>query len=335
MKISSNYIIIFTLFVISLYIATLFLPSDIKISHKEFIFGETEEVYSLFNNLKKWEHWCVWNNDPQKINIKYQSDTIGEDASFTWQYKKAKKSKGIVKITHTNINKEIDFVIKTDLVDTVYSNIVFQEVPNGVIAEWDITLELNDSGSRLMGFILKRWLIRDIKTSLRNINLYLISENKHIGWISENYEIVETKNEKNIYLIDTVNNNQLDSFLLDKFSELKSIQMNVFKNPKPVFFYRVLEKIDPITSVIYFATAITDTTNIPDTLQVRNNSHKYIMFKYLGSEIGYKYAIKSALKKTRKDGIQIEPNPFISFFRYPVNPNELDTSNTRISFIIR
>ncbi|HUH74809.1 MAG TPA: hypothetical protein VLZ75_10465 [Chitinophagales bacterium] len=334
MKNSSNYIVIFTVFIASLYIVTLFLPSDIKISHSEFIFGETEEVYSLFNNLQKWEKWCVWNNDPQKINIKYNKDTIGENASFMWQYKKAKKSKGIVRITRTNVNKEIDFIIKTDLVDSVYSNIVFQEVPNGVIAEWDITLELNDSGSRLMGFLLKRWLIRDIKSSLRNINLYLISENKHIGWVSENYEILETKEVKNIFLIDTIQNNLIDSFLSDKFAELEKIQSTVLNNSNPMFFYRILEKIDANRSIVYFASSIEDTTKIPDSLQVENFAHKFMMLKYLGSEIGYKYAVKSVLKTAKKDGIRIDPNPFISFLDYPVN-SKLDTNNTRLSFIIR
>jgi hypothetical protein len=334
-KNNSNYIIIFTLFVIFLYFVTLFLPSEIKVSHREFIFGESKEVYSLFNNLKNWEKWCVWNNNPQKIDIRYNKDTLGDGASFTWHYKKAKKSNGIVLITSTNPDKEIDFVIKTSLVDSVYSNITFEEAPNGVIAEWDITLELEDSGSRLMGYLLKRWLIRDIKNSLKNINQYLISENKHIGWLSDQYNIIETKEEKNIYLIDTIKNDQLDSFLLDKYIELKKIQSDNFKNTQPVFYYRVLDKIDSNTSIIYFATPITDTTRIPDSLNVSSNSHKYVMFKYLGSEIGYKYAIRSALKKTRENGILIDPNPFISFFRYPVKLSELDTNNTTLSFIIR
>ena len=213
MKIISNYIVGFTLFIISLYFFTLFLPSEIKISHKEFIFGETKEVYSLFNQLKKWEKWCVWNSQPEKIDIDYNKDSIGQDASFTWQYKKAQKSEGIVQITHSNPYKEIDFIIKTDLVDTVFSNIRLEETSNGVFAEWNITLKLKDSGSRFMGYFMKRWLIRDIKKSLRNINLYLISENKHIGWISEKYEIIEVKEAVELYLIDTVKNEMLDSIL--------------------------------------------------------------------------------------------------------------------------
>lgn len=335
MKNNSNYIIIFTVLVIFLYLITLFLPSEIKVTHKEFIFGESKEVYSLFNNLKNWDKWCVWNNDPQKIDIKYNKDTLGEGASFSWHYKKAQKSNGIVQITSTDLNKEIDFFVKTSLVDTVYSNILFQETPNGVIAEWNITLELQDSGSRLMGYLLKRWLIRDIKNSLRNINLYLISENKHIGWLSNQYTILETNNEKHIYIIDTIKNDQLDSFLLDKYNELKKIQSDNFKNSKPIFFYRVLEKIDSNSSIISFSTPITDTSYISNSLQIRSDSHKYIMFKYFGSEIGYKYAIKSALKTTKKDGILIDPNPFISFSRFPVKLSELDTNNTVLSFIIR
>ena len=83
MKNISNYIVGFTLFIISLYFFTLFLPSEIKISHKEFIFGETKEVYSLFNQLKKWEKWCVWNSQPEKIDISYNNDSIGKNASFS------------------------------------------------------------------------------------------------------------------------------------------------------------------------------------------------------------------------------------------------------------
>ncbi len=335
MKSLSNYIITFTIFVIFLYFITLFLPSEIRVSHKEFIFGETKEVYSVFNDLQQWETWCVWNNQPNKIDIRYHKKTLGEGASFTWQYKKAKASKGIVQITHSELNKEIDFIIKTKLVDTVYSNITFEETPNGVIAEWDIELQLEDSGSRLMGYLLKRWLIRDIKTSMRNINLFLISENKHIGWISDQYEIIDGKETKEFYLIDTVKNVELDSVLYSNFSKFKKIQSDAFNDKQPLYFYRVLNKMDSNTSVIYFASAIRDTTQIPDSLKITNRNNKYVMFKYLGSEIGYKYAIKTALKKIKSDRVNVESNPFIVYKRYPVNISELDTNNTTLSFILR
>lgn len=335
MKNLSNYIVGFTLFVISLYFITLFLPSKINISHKEFVFGETKEVYSLFNQLENWEKWCVWNNQPNTIDIRYDKNTLGEGASFTWQYKTAKQSKGIIQITESSPYHEIDFYIKTDLVDTVYSNIRFDEASNGVFVEWNISLELEDSGSRLMGYLMKRWLIRDVKKSLRSINLYLISENKHIGWIGDKLDIIEPKDNIELYLIDTVQHENLDSILLVKFTELEKMQLSYFNNSRPILYYRVLDKINSNTSIIHFGTHVIDTTTIPKNLPIKKSKFSYANFRYFGSEIGYKYAIKSALKKARKDGIVLDPNPFIVYFKFPVNLSDLDTNSTALSFIIR
>ena len=80
---------------------------------------------------------------------------------------------------------------------------------------------------------------------------------------------------------------------------------------------------------------ITDTTSIPKHLQTKKTSLTYLNYKYFGSEIGYKYAIKTAIKKTREVGISIDPNPFIVFSHFPVKLDELDTNNTTLSFIIR
>lgn len=329
----SNYIVWFTFFVMVVYITSLFLPSSAKITHSELIYGEMGEVYEQFNQIENWKNWCVWNENGQKNQIVYSEVSSGAGAFFRWKHRKDYRSSGKLEIVNVKKNQSIELFIKASSIDSIFSYIHFQSADQGVWVEWTADLELQDSGARLMGYFLKRWLIRDIKKSLRNINKYLLKEGKHTGWISDEYEIFEAEGERVVSFRDTIHISDFDSMLNVNFSSFRQQLIEEYNYTPEVLFYRKISNINPVLSVYLFGTHLPG--NISGIENQEEFSGKYLLIKYLGSgTTGYKKVLKRAQKIARKQGFRIIGSPYVCYTKSPEELTDTDTNNITFNFPI-
>lgn len=329
----SKYIVWFTFFIISLYIISLFLPTSVKVAHTELIYGEVEDVYEQLYDISNWKNWCVWNNEEQKSLVIYDEKTTGAGASFRWKHGKKYNSDGKIELLNVQRNKSIEFYIKASSIDSIFTFVYLHKTQEGVEVEWISDLELNNSGSRIMGYFLKRWLLRDIKKSLRNINQYFLEENKHSGWMSETYDIFESKDVYAISITDTV---LLDNFLEhlnNNYQILVDKAENEYDLKHDAYFYKKISKISKNKEVYKFYLNIKGVEE-PQKDMVEMDG-KYLFFKYIGSTKGVKNCIPQAKKIAKKEKLSIDPQPYVTFKNPPIDFDEMDSNSMNISFAIR
>lgn len=315
------------------YITSLFLPSSTKITHSELVYGEMSEVYNQFNQIENWKNWCVWNENGQKNQIVYSEITSGVGAFFRWKHRKDYRSSGKLEIVNVKKNQSVELFIKASSIDSIFSYIHFQPAGQGILVEWTADLELQDSGARLMGYFLKRWLIRDIKKSLRNINEYFLKEGKHTGWISDDYKIFDAEDKQVISFRDTIHISEFDSMLNVNFSVFKERLMTEYSYTPEFLFYRKMSTISPGLSVYLFGTPVPEAIQGIENLQ--EFSGKYLLIRYLGSgTTGYNKVLKRAQKIARKEGFRIEGSPYVSYDKSPSELTDSDTSSITFNFVI-
>lgn len=333
MKNISNYIVWFTFFVMVIYITSLFLPSSAKISHSELIYGEMNEVYQQFNQIENWKNWCVWNENGQKNQIVYSEESSGTGAFFRWKHRKDYRSSGKLEIVNAKRNQSIELFIKASSIDSIFSYIHFLPTEQGVLVEWTADLELQDSGARLMGYFLKRWLIRDIKNSLRNINEYLLKEGKHTGWISDEYKIFKAERERVVSFRDTIHVSDFDSLLNVNFLSFREQVIAEYDYTPKILFYRKLSTLSPGVSVYLFGTHLPD--GVSGMGDQEEFSGKYLLMKYLGSgTTGYKKVLRRAQKIARKEGVRLDGSPYVCYARLPEELTGSDTNSITFNFPI-
>src|SRR5690606_36903387 len=102
---------------------------------------------------------CVWNKDTKKNQIIYSEQASGAGAFFRWKMGNKSGSNGKLEIINSKKRESIEFQIKASTIDSIDTYVFFQKTKEGTLVEWSSDLELQDSGARLMGYFLKRWLI--------------------------------------------------------------------------------------------------------------------------------------------------------------------------------
>lgn len=333
MKNASNYIVWFTFFVMLIYITSLFMPSSVKVHHSEVIHGNIKDVYEQFEQINNWANWCVWTESAKKSQIVYSEKNSGPGAFFKWKHGRNNRSVGKLEIVNDRDHQNIEFIIKASNIDSIISIVYFQKVDDGTLVEWTSDLELQDSGARLMGYFLKRWLLRDIKKSMRNINKYLLDENKHTGWVSDNYVILNPDNSRTFTIRDTIRNTELDSMLEVNFYKIKEMLSDKISEEPEVLFYRKVGSLNSASSVYLIGTSIPK--NAPEIAGETKFPGKFLMIKYYGSVTGFKKATRKAQSIARKKGLRIDSNPFVSYNSFPIDKTVVDTNNMVLNYPIR
>lgn len=329
----SKHIVWFTFLVIIFYCISLFMPTNVKVTHQEEIYGDVDVVYHQFYDISNWKNWCVWNNEDQKSLVIYDEKTLGPGASFRWKHGKKYNSDGKIEILNANKNQNIEFYIKASSIDSIFTYVNFNKKDNGVEVEWISDLELNNSASRLMGFFLKRWLIRDIKKSLRNINTYLLQNNEHNGWISDEYLISESHKTSCLFILDTVINEEFQNSLLKNYEYLTHKADTQYHAHSKFFFYQKVSTFSNDKHVYKFSVTLDKDIEPSDEIDIYHQ--KALMMRYFGSNKGIKKVVKKAQEIARKNRISIDANPIINFNQFPIDFDQLDTNVMNINFIIR
>ncbi|MCO5231750.1 MAG: hypothetical protein M9958_11425 [Chitinophagales bacterium] len=332
MKKSSLVIVCFSFLIILLYFISIFLPSSYQISQTEFIYGTPKTTFQLFNNLKNWKHWNVWVDSSSKYAPTYSPKFMGDGAFLKWR--SSSNNYNTIEIKSAEPNTKIDFLIRTLSADSIVAQLNFEELEDGTQVEWNMTLHFKDSGARLMGFLIYRWFVRDIKKSLRNINPYLFDSHQHSGWSSDSFYIENTIGKPSLYSMDTILPDSFYRYRDSIAKRLKTYHDKTTQDENFYFFYQKLATLNDGKIVVVFGSPILDGVKNFDSLPIKYFDGKYMVYSYYGSEEGYPKVVQKAKVAAKKNGWSINPEPYISYSDYFKLKNELDTSLMKIGFLI-
>ena len=329
----SNYIVTLTLFILGLYLVSLFFPTQEEASHSELIYGDINNVYKQFDELENWTNWCVWTQVNKSDSIQIGNIKAGDHASLVWVHRGKNSSNGKIEIVESLKNKSIKLHISTNDIDTILTKITFDLKENGVLVTWKSDFQLRGSGSRIMGYFLKRFLIRDIKKSLRKINWYLMKTNQHTGWISDSY-VIEASTKPIVYnIIDTIRNEDFDSLMVCEFDKIKNTLKSKYQLDVNFFYYRQLQVLDSSRAIYIFGTPVEN--DLKGEPQVQDLSGEYILMRYYGSQAGFKSAYQRAEKIADAKGLILSgTTPFVTYSKYPIDFEKIDTFVMGLSFPI-
>jgi hypothetical protein len=167
--------ILFTLlifFFLIIGLAGLFLPSAWIIEKAELIQSTPEQLFPLINSLDQWPNWTVWSADNfSDLELDYQDKKEGLGAVQIW---KSKRINGILTITQSEINKEIQYqfdikegklallgTIVLDPADSNYTQIAWRcQLKN---------LKGNNPIRRYQAFFLKNYFNASIQESINSL----------------------------------------------------------------------------------------------------------------------------------------------------------------------
>ncbi len=329
MKNLSNYLVGLSAFILFLYAVSLTLPTQVEVRHSELLYSSPEEIYSQFENLPNWKYWSVWN----KEFVYHPSETEKSEGSwFSWKPKAGKKYVGTVEVIHTYPNDSIELRIKASSIDSVKVLIKIEKTEEGALAHWNSYIRLHGSGARLMGYFLKRWLIRDVKISLRNINRHLYETGRHTGWLSETYSFVEQTNNQIYVIYDTVKDAFIDSVKHIKFRQIKDTLTQHYQFAPTVYFYRKISPFQNEKSVFVFGADFDrETPKEPNTDSLKS---QFIFVNYVGSYVGVAGATEIIRSKIQDEHMIVDFNPFVVFLKYGLPDAHLDTHATVLSYFI-
>lgn len=115
----------------AIYIATR--PNDYDVVRSKVIKAPVNVIFNNVNDYRNWEAWGPWMEDDSTIVVKYDEQTSGVGASYSWT---SKDGPGRMETVSVTKNKSIEQIIQFgDYEPTdVYWN--FEEVPEGTKVSW-------------------------------------------------------------------------------------------------------------------------------------------------------------------------------------------------------
>jgi len=315
--------------VIVVYAISLCFPSEVKVNYTEHIYSSPQDVFEQFNTIRNWENWSVWNSRV----LSYSEVLSGPGAYFTWMLKKEGDAKGKLEIIDVQDNERVQLRVRTHPVDSIITDVVFKSVKNGTDVNWSTTIVLKGSIERWLGFFLKRWLVRDVKISLRNLNPYFLQSGQHTGWTSGYYGMSEPMKSRVYFIKDTLMQSSLDSIYNLKFHLLlASIREEYNFEPKS-FFYKKISDLESGYSEYMFGTGLDDKFEMTDN--TKDLFTGYLSFGYVGSSKGLGQVDEFAYKVSLQENLEIDSLPFVVFHKFPLKVKSMaDTSSLIISYPI-
>jgi|GEM_PF-4444308 len=338
MKSFTKIVVTFTILILVLFAVSLVLPSSIRISHTELILGKRNTVYSLIEDMSQWEKWCVWMSDDKPDKATYSANPSGIGAFYSWEEGARMETGGKIELTNIIPKTRVDFIINSGTLQPIYSSILLEDTPNGTKATWDIATQLPGSGSRLLGFLLKGWLRRDIKKSLRNINGFLIENGQSTGILIDSGTYVEQKKDYDLTLTvwDTIRNRDLDSIAKVRYVNLLEEAGNAGMEVKNYFYFAPMYRIDQHTTVYEFGVNIEDSTGYRGTYAIKRYEGDLFRAEYIGSSIGFDKVLRIVKNKARSKKISLKEPPFFSYYSFPPGKKDLaDSNKIAISYFVK
>ncbi|WP_413997828.1 SRPBCC family protein [Flavobacterium sp. W1B] len=209
---------IFLLLLLSLVALTIFIATqkgDFTVERSRIINSPKSAVFNYVNDYRNWADFGSWTLQDPEIKINYSQNTIGKDASYSWE---GKDTNGEIQTLYAKENDSISQ--KVDSEGTISSiQWIFKDTIGGTKVTWKtkgkmsfffkIYTALNGGADKVIGTIYEKTLINLDKALVYEINTYSIKENglvrkplsfylcqtftSEIAKINKNFKIVTPK----------------------------------------------------------------------------------------------------------------------------------------------
>ena len=194
-----------------LLIISFFLPAKIHIERSILIKAKPEIVFSLINDLRKWNSWSPWNQVDTTIQITYSDTSIGVGAYYTWASKNKNIETGSIKILQSIPFSFIQ--TKMDFMRNGAENAEFRMELNkdytNLIWSMDTDMGMNPF-AKFFGLFMDKMLGADFVKGLKNIDRVIAAMPKII-------EVVYTIDTTSVIampcltILDSANRKDIDS----------------------------------------------------------------------------------------------------------------------------
>jgi hypothetical protein len=173
-SILKSFVSLFGLFIVGFIVIGLILPNEKSVSVTKTISSNQEKVFSMVNDLKKWEKWSPWIEYDPKMSLSYSEPSQGKDAWYSW---KGNSRVGFGKYTITNStpNVKIETLLNYEEQAPAKGYFLFNQVANGTQVTWSI--EVGDDKTGVINkifrgynyLIMKFFLGADFNKGLDNL----------------------------------------------------------------------------------------------------------------------------------------------------------------------
>lgn len=299
------------------YLISLLFDKDIVSHYSLTIPAQKEVVFNHLNDLSKWPDWTAWNMNDTSIQLKYGSITKGVGASLEWENM---DGRGKVILIRSIPDSLIDADIRLDGWSTVYSMMTLSTTDSGTLVNWQMKTRLSNPVSRIMGYFIRGWMLRDIKRGLRSLNMWMINKGLTDGKILSAEHI---KNPNTTYfsllITDTLTALPEDSVREKYFSIIRD-EMAIWslQQAHDPFIHIRQWPPDSIPLVIDFGITVKDITLYKGKLSIQEHRRAVVSVKYVGGMHQWSIPIDSIKSYAASHSLKTDPDPYITFSSNPI-----------------
>ncbi|MFI5220780.1 MAG: GyrI-like domain-containing protein [Bacteroidia bacterium] len=115
-----------------------FLPSTVHVERSKEMKAKASSVFSLLNDLKKWEQWSPWMALDSNSEIVYSEPAEGVGAWYTWKSKKRDVGEGKLTIIQSNTNSFIHCEMNFGIMGISTGSFKIDSLAKGVKVTWSM-----------------------------------------------------------------------------------------------------------------------------------------------------------------------------------------------------
>lgn len=162
----------FLVTLVSLFVISLFLPSERRVERSLVMEVTPEEAYAMVSDLEKWPLWMPWLQYDPNMEITYGEITQGAGATYSWSSKEENVGAGSMSIDEVVPNESMVTTITFEGSGSSAGHWKFEKVAGGTNVTWSIDLDVSNPPvvGRLFGIFIDGMIGPDFETGLSNID---------------------------------------------------------------------------------------------------------------------------------------------------------------------
>ena len=217
------------LMVVALAVLPIFLPKNLYVEKEYILDAPVEQVYTHFNDLKKFTKFDAWSSKDSAIILKFSSPFFGEGASYKWQSEDKEVGEGSMTISEARLNEFITYNLNFGEVKGNSSEVIFQRLDDDktrVIWSFD-SVEANYP-FQIFNLLMKGTVKNNLERSLENLNC-ILQKPAQLDYANQDveiggFQIVEQGPKKLFGVIQqtSINDEEIGTAMSESFGLVRS-----------------------------------------------------------------------------------------------------------------
>lgn len=150
-------------------------PSKVEIRHSQKINARPEELFPYLSDFQKFVSWSPWTEGDPLMKMTFSGEKGQINHKYEWNGNQ-KVGKGWMKIRSIEPNESIDIELKFGKRNISETGFTLLDEGNQTLVTWHLSTDLGQNPlSRLMGPIMKKYILRDFDKGLNNLKTLIES----------------------------------------------------------------------------------------------------------------------------------------------------------------